>query len=101
MEYKPYLKILQELKTDDEEQMVIKGAMHNSGSLFFKITIEHFDKALSNGAWPISNSCLEPMILHPGPLLFIWNVSHHSLQLQKAQGQDRYPRHDKIYHRKI
>ncbi len=44
MEFEPYLKILQELLSDDEEQIMIKGAMHNFGSLFFKIAIERFEK---------------------------------------------------------
>jgi hypothetical protein len=53
MEYKPYLKIFQELPTDNEEQMMIKGAMHNSGPLFFTITIEYFEKSFVQ--WRMAN----------------------------------------------
>jgi hypothetical protein len=44
VEYEPYLKILQELPTDDEEQTMMEGAMNNFGPLFFKIAIKRFEK---------------------------------------------------------
>jgi hypothetical protein len=105
VEYEPYLKSLQEPWTDDEEQMMINRAMHNFALLFFHIAIKRYEtilmkKALSNGGQPIPNSCLEPMILLPRPLLVTLKRSHFPLFAsipKKTQCQDdRHPGNDEI-----